>query len=75
MRTQNISPKVISQLAVAVLGWVLSHYAISLDPETSGAIAAVLGALAGYFAPPGDVVVQGTPQDSQAVLDSVPPAA
>jgi hypothetical protein len=50
-RTVGIDPKLIAQALVTILAFVLARFGIELDSATSGAIAVVLGAVAGYFAP------------------------
>lgn len=52
----GISPKVIADLIVSVLGFVLAHYAVELDPEVAAAIGKVAGSIAAFFTSPGTVV-------------------
>jgi hypothetical protein len=79
----GISPKVIGQLLATAISWALAHFAIQLDPAVSSVIAAALGALAGYVAPPGAVAHQQPATASDDMLDpnveaqikAVPPPA
>lgn len=54
-RTLGLSPKVPSQAFATLIAFVLAKYGISLDTEVSGALALVIGWIAGFFAPPGEV--------------------
>jgi hypothetical protein len=79
----GISPKVIGQLVASAVAWALAHFAVQLPPEAAAAIAAVVGGLAGYVAPPGAVAHQQPATASDDMLDpnveaqikAVPPPA
>jgi hypothetical protein len=66
----NISPKLAYTLISLVAAWAVSHYAIELDPEVSGAIALIIASIVGYEVPAGDYVDGGanTP-DEQELAD------
>lgn len=51
----GISPKLPAQAIVTALVAMLAYYGIDLDADVSGAIAVLLGTVAGYVAPPGQV--------------------
>ncbi len=55
-KTVGLSPKLVASVVTAVLSWLVARYGIELDDETSAAVAAVLLAVAGFVAPPGEVV-------------------
>lgn len=68
MRTCGISPKVPAQAIVTVLAFIVAHFGIELDDDVSAALAVILGAAAGYQAPPGDVVQPKVGEASDDVL-------
>lgn len=53
--TKGVSPKVPVQALVTVAAFLAAYFGIELSPEVSGAIAALLGIVGGYVAPPGEV--------------------
>lgn len=65
MRTDGISPKVPTQAVVTLIVAALAYFGIELDAEAAGALGVLAGALAGAWAPPGDVrpVRQNDPRD------------
>lgn len=56
-QTQGVSPKVPVQAIVTVATFLAAYFGVELSPEASAALAAVLGVVGGYVAPPGDVKV------------------
>lgn len=52
----GISPKILTDLATTVVGFVLAKYAVGLDPVIAAAIGKVAGTVAAFFASPGSVV-------------------
>lgn len=52
----NLSPKLAYTILSLAITWVITHYAISLDPEISLGISTVIASIVGYKAPPGEVV-------------------
>lgn len=53
--TQGISPKLPVQAITTVLVALLAYLGIELEPAVSLAIGTLLGIVAGYIAPPGEV--------------------
>ena len=51
MKTVGVDPKVPTQAIVAIITFVLSYFGLDLDPEVSGGLAVVIGALGGVLAP------------------------
>ncbi len=54
-KTTGVSPKVPFQAIASIITFLLAYFAVDLSPELSGLIAAVIGAIGGYQAPPGNV--------------------
>jgi hypothetical protein len=54
-RTVGPSPKVVASVVTAVVSWLIARYGLELDDEDAAAISAVLLAVAGVVAPPGEV--------------------
>lgn len=54
-QTQGLSPKVPVQAITTVLVALLAYAGIDLEPSVSLAIGTLLGFVAGYYAPPGEV--------------------
>jgi hypothetical protein len=67
-RQIGLSPKVLAQLLAAAVTWALGYFAIDLTPELSAAIAAVVGAIAGYQAPAGAVAHEWPTTSSDELL-------
>jgi hypothetical protein len=51
MKTEGVDPKLPVQAITSIVVFLLSYFGIELDPEVSGALAVIIGAIAGYFAP------------------------
>jgi hypothetical protein len=66
MRTRGISPKVIADLVVSVLTFILTAGVVELDPATAALISKALGTLAGIAARPGAVTVNADDLSDQA---------
>jgi hypothetical protein len=56
LQTVSLNPKVPAQALAAIVAFVLAKYGIELDAATSGAIATVIGFIAGVVAPPSPTV-------------------
>ncbi len=54
-RSIGLSPKVPVQALAAIVAFIAAYFGLDLSPEASAGIAALLGAVAGYIAPPGRV--------------------
>jgi hypothetical protein len=59
LQTVSLNPKVPAQALASIVAFVLAKYGIELDAATSGAIATVIGFLAGVIAPPSPTVTVG----------------
>lgn len=57
-KTKGISPKVLLDLLVTIVSFILTYYAIDLDPEVAALISKALGTGAGVLASPG--TIEGT---------------
>jgi hypothetical protein len=55
VRTQGVSLKVLVDLVVSVVSYVVTAGVISIDPALAAVISKALGALAGVLAPPNPV--------------------
>lgn len=49
----NVSPKLAYTILTTVVAYVLTHYAISLDPDVAGLVSLTIASLVGYQAPVG----------------------
>ncbi len=68
----NLSPKLVYTLATTVVTYLLTHYAITLDPDVSLAISTLLASAVGYKAPAGELIVSPVGDASD---DKLPHAA
>jgi hypothetical protein len=67
--THGISPKVLASSLTLLVVALLNRFAIDLSREVEVALEVLFTALAGYFAPPGDVVIdEGPVNDDLLVL-------
>lgn len=56
-RQAGVSPKIVADAIVSVLGFVLTYYAIEMDPVIAAAVSKAAGTLAGWLVGPGEVVI------------------
>lgn len=61
LRQAGVSPKIIADALVSIVGFVLAYFAVSLDPVLAAAVAKLAGTLAAWLVGPGDVVVKVHP--------------
>lgn len=56
MVTVGLSPKVPAQAIATIVAFIATYFGLDLDTEVSGAIAVIIGWIAGMIAKPGVVV-------------------
>jgi hypothetical protein len=64
-RTCGLSPKVVASAITGLVVYLLTKLAIQVDPVIEQALNVIAMIIAGYVAPPGDVVVQGPPAEEK----------
>lgn len=67
---KGISPKLLADLIVSVLTFLLTYFGVELDPTLSAAIAKLAGFAAGAIVGPGRVVVEKVGPASDSLLPS-----
>lgn len=72
-RTCGVSPKVIVSAITGVAVYLITKLGLQLDPVLEQALNVAAMVIAGYLAPPGDVVSE-TPEVDPAAGDVRPPA-
>jgi hypothetical protein len=68
MKQIGISPKVAAAVVSAVVGWLVTHFALDIDANAAAGIVLALLTAAGVLAPPGNVAPAERGPASDALL-------
>lgn len=75
-KTAGLSPKVVASAITGIAVYLLTKLAVQVDPVIEQAINVVAMIIAGYVAPPGDVVIPDQPLEVNPYAGDVrPPTA